>query len=887
MSGYPNLLTPPSSSEDSPQSVYLATSPNSTTFEPENYEFPTIHPSVILENPSQINLQQSASLHFVEQPTDRFRFRYKSEMAGTHGSLTGINSDKSRKPTYPTVEVRNWVGKVIVRCSIYQSNAKGRNFLPHAHRLIMKKGRDELDDPHDMVIGPEDGYRAVFQGMGIIHTAKKNIVAELLRKKTQLQKEHIALTENRIRELTTKEQIEIKGLAESESKSINLNIVCLRFDAFTESNGILYPICNPIYSHGINNLKSALTGDLKIVRLDHVVSPAKGNKEIFILVERVTKKNIKIRFYELDDNDTVVWEDWGKFNDLDVHHQYAIVFKTPKYRDENITSPVNVFIELIRPSDGARSESREFKYIPNKNILKPGQKRARYDYETSSSYSISNVGSGDLPLPINNLQIDQNMGSPLSNFSGVLSDELKNAMNNINSEEFQKMFSEYGQEYISICDSHLPCDTLAMDNLARSKLSSNTVSNRTTDSSRKLIDSHTSPVKIEVSQEDKEMYLDVTENLRRFIRTTHTAEKAKSTLRHYFGKDDTTNALHVSIMQRDIDATLLLLKIIVYYRQFDLLEKYNNDKQTALHLAVLCHNEQMVNSLLLCKAKISALDANLNTPLHLAALINGSVYMFEMLLRTRECEKMEDFINLENDEGNTALELVIQSNYHNMTKNLTLVKLLCSKGADVNKCHPKNGFVPLRFAIETKCTEIVKYLLSLNHIIPGIRDFQNVSPLSAAFIKEMPEELTEVVKSYMSSRDIRLDIKEEPDDDSEEEMDQDEPVEVKSEIPNFSLEELEKMYSDVHCLTPQCLDEVASILDKSENWKCLAELLEIEHLVSSGIIHSDISMSKAVLVYSIETSHDSIWMIRNFLDNLSEFKAVEVIDKMVLEMKNK
>lgn len=44
-------------------------------------------------------------LTIVEQPIDKFRFRYKSEMAGTHGSLTGINSDKTRKQTFPTVKV--------------------------------------------------------------------------------------------------------------------------------------------------------------------------------------------------------------------------------------------------------------------------------------------------------------------------------------------------------------------------------------------------------------------------------------------------------------------------------------------------------------------------------------------------------------------------------------------------------------------------------------------------------------------------------------------------------------------------------------------------------------------------------------------------------------
>lgn len=47
----------------------------------------------------------------------------------------------------------------------------------------------------------------------------------------------------------------------------------------------------------------------------------------FIIYPALFLENIKIRFYELDDEDRVVWQDWGQFNDLDVHHQYAIVFK--------------------------------------------------------------------------------------------------------------------------------------------------------------------------------------------------------------------------------------------------------------------------------------------------------------------------------------------------------------------------------------------------------------------------------------------------------------------------------------------------------------------------------------------------------------------------------
>jgi nuclear factor NF-kappa-B p105 subunit len=37
-------------------------------------------------------------------------------------------------------------------------------------------------------------------------------------------------------------------------------------------------------------------------------------------------ENIRIRFYEVDEDGNEVWEDYGRFNELDVHHQYAIAF---------------------------------------------------------------------------------------------------------------------------------------------------------------------------------------------------------------------------------------------------------------------------------------------------------------------------------------------------------------------------------------------------------------------------------------------------------------------------------------------------------------------------------------------------------------------------------
>lgn len=97
-----------------------------------------------------------------------------------------------------------------------------------------------------------------------------------------------------------------------------------------------------------------------------VVGSAAGNDDLFMFVEKVGKskkkmtnfpfetlfgnqifvfgkiENIKVRFFELDD-DQVIWEDWGKFTEADVHHQYAIALKTPPYRKTSIDESVRAF----------------------------------------------------------------------------------------------------------------------------------------------------------------------------------------------------------------------------------------------------------------------------------------------------------------------------------------------------------------------------------------------------------------------------------------------------------------------------------------------------------------------------------------------------------------
>lgn len=43
-------------------------------------------------------------------------------------------------------------------------------------------------------------------------------------------------------------------MVEEESRSIDLNIVCLQFEAFEVVDNIYQPLCDPVYSYPINNL---------------------------------------------------------------------------------------------------------------------------------------------------------------------------------------------------------------------------------------------------------------------------------------------------------------------------------------------------------------------------------------------------------------------------------------------------------------------------------------------------------------------------------------------------------------------------------------------------------------------------------------------------------
>ena len=102
-------------------------------------------------------------LEIIEEPSVRpFRYRYSSEMHGTHGCLMGVNSSKIRK-TYPTVKLHNfeYATKAHIFCFLYQvprSSTSVRS--PHSHKLVIGQGKNEQIDPHTREVSSANDFTA-------------------------------------------------------------------------------------------------------------------------------------------------------------------------------------------------------------------------------------------------------------------------------------------------------------------------------------------------------------------------------------------------------------------------------------------------------------------------------------------------------------------------------------------------------------------------------------------------------------------------------------------------------------------------------------------------------------------------------------------------------
>uniref|UniRef100_A0A8C3A7F0 Nuclear factor kappa B subunit 1 n=1 Tax=Cyclopterus lumpus TaxID=8103 RepID=A0A8C3A7F0_CYCLU len=298
-----------------------------------------------------------------------FRFRYGCE-GPSHGGLPGASSEKNSK-TYPAVKIRNYQGPA--RVVVQLVTALTPHPQLHAHSLVGKqcdKGICVTD------LQPKDSNIS-FPNLGILHVTKKNVAKTLEERMVEafrlgyscgvcIHPDIDALQgEVRVpRDLSDPQRSVISSAAALQAKEMDLSVARLMFTAFLpNSDGGFSRRLEPVVSEPIYDSKAPNASNLKIVRMDRTAGCVSGGEEVYLLCDKVQKDDIQVRFFE-EDNSGVTWEALGDFSPTDVHRQFAIVFKTPKYRDQNLQKPTSVFVQLKRKSDNETSEPKPFTYHP-------------------------------------------------------------------------------------------------------------------------------------------------------------------------------------------------------------------------------------------------------------------------------------------------------------------------------------------------------------------------------------------------------------------------------------------------------------------------------------------------------------------------------------------
>ncbi|XP_037036644.1 nuclear factor NF-kappa-B p110 subunit isoform X3 [Bradysia coprophila] len=777
-------------------------------------------------------------IQITEQPIDKFRFRYKSEMHGTHGCLSGLSTNKVKK-TFPTAELKNFHGEAIIRCSLFQVDTLTK--LHHSHSLVVRKDNDDIKDPHDVEVSPSKGYTAVFVGMGIIHTAKRFIVEELHEKLVR------RTTFEKGREITERENQQLLTRAENEAKNMNLNKVCLCFEAFYLIDDNWVSICEPALSNPINNMKSALTGELKITRLSTNISEANGNEDIFLFVEKVGKKNIKVRFFEVDENDEPIWEDWGRFSEVDVHHQYAIALRTPPYKDKDIEENVNCFIQLVRPSDQCFSDPKPFRYKPSRSVS--SRKRARLNTPYSSA---------ELPTTLHEMQTI----SKEFNKSGIIADVI-NQKTDSHQESFDNFLKFLSNEMNEDLDSLIDPNEL---------LDSKEISKEL----KKLGPSNgllrTDGVAVPNAEESSnELCKELLIPLMHKIIIRNSADVAADKIRSLFACEYENGRFIIDYL---ITYNPALFKLFLTYverlRMPDLLDYQNDRKKSCFH--IVCENCQpdaiisIVPTLIRLGADPNVTDYKGDTALHVIIRDDKLFKCADLFINGNYPSHRKLNLEIENFDSLTPLLLACRLN------RVEIVHSLLKAGVSVDGAYKKDGNNVLHIAVSENSDELVSLLLSQTTIDVTRKNNADQMPIELAMAAEpQNRKILHVLKrryDQFVSNKYPTDIKVEP-------FDADAAPSVI--VTTQEYQESARNVSE-YIFDDTCLEQLCHWFNRSDRWKRLARCMDLEAFVN--VWASSKNPSRMLFKFS-EVQGTSLKQIVDIFKQLNESTALVYIDEMI------
>ncbi|XP_011647341.1 embryonic polarity protein dorsal isoform X3 [Pogonomyrmex barbatus] len=298
-------------------------------------------------------------VEILEQPASKaLRFRYECE-GRSAGSIPGVNSTPENK-TFPSIRIVGYKGRAMVVVSCV---TKDSPYRPHPHNLV---GKEVCKQGVCTVEVPSGNMVVTFSNLGI-QCVKKKDIEEALRMRQELRVDPYRTGFEHKRHPT----------------NIDLNAVRLCFQVFLEGSqkGKFNKPLPPIVSDPIYDKKAM--SDLVICKLSHCSASVAGSIDMILLCEKVAKEDIQVRFFEERDGQ-LLWEGYGDFQPTHVHKQTAIAFRTPSYRTQQVEQPVQVYIQLRRPSDGATSEALPFQMLPLDDADSLRRKRQKINNSSSS-----------------------------------------------------------------------------------------------------------------------------------------------------------------------------------------------------------------------------------------------------------------------------------------------------------------------------------------------------------------------------------------------------------------------------------------------------------------------------------------------------------------------
>ncbi|KAH0615883.1 hypothetical protein JD844_026485 [Phrynosoma platyrhinos] len=680
-------------------------------------------------------------LQIVEQPKQRgFRFRYVCE-GPSHGGLPGASSEKNKK-SYPQVKICNYTGTAKV---IVQLVTNGKQVHLHAHSLVGKHCEQGVctvnAGPKDMVVG--------FPNLGILHVTKKRVLDTLETRMIDACKKgynpgllihpdlgYIQVEGGGERQLSVssfykQEREIIHQAALQQTKEMDLSVVRLMFTAFLpDSTGSFTRRLQPVLSDPIYDSKAPNASNLKIVRMDRTAGCVTGGEEIYLLCDKVQKDDIQIRFYEEDETGGV-WEGFGDFSPTDVHRQFAIVFKTPKYRDVNITKPASVFVQLRRKSDLETSEPKPFLYYPEiKDKEEVQRKRQKLMPNFSDSYGGSGAGAGG--------------GGMYGGGGGG-----GGAGSGRGSVKLRYGYSPYGFSGYGAMHFHSNTNKTGA---GMKHGFSNDMPKKDAESCCTKKHSVKFKEKSEIEEESKasigtvpeaESTLSCADTAETYLQDAYFLEKAMELAKRHANalfdyavtgdvkmllavqRHLTTvegDVLHLAIIHLHAELVWNLLEVIADLDSADVLNVRNDLYQTPLHLAVITKQAGVVKDLLSTGADMTLLDRHGNSVLHLAVK-QGDEKVLNILLNHKEASLMKD---LPNGEGLTVIHLAVMAN------SVSCLRRLFAAGVDVNVQEQKSGKTALHLAVEQGNISLAGCLLLEGEAFVDSTTYDGTTPLHIA-----------------------------------------------------------------------------------------------------------------------------------------------------------